>query len=148
MKTRKRLDDHLRALCAQRHDEDGVHPKYDRKQGPRDGDKPNRKDQQLCKQVLRALRGAIGADCNDPILTELDIVGVEPAPDASRLRVVVALPQDTTQERARAVLAHLGRARGHLRAQIAGAISRKRVPELTFQIAPPEPEPKEVTDEA
>ncbi len=97
--------------------------------------KVERKTRQLCREVERTLSCALG-DCNDALVRELVIVGVEPAPDASRLAVRVAMPPGGAD--ARLVIEHLERMRGHLREEIARAVARKRAPELTFELAVPE----------
>src|SRR5438128_2729229 len=116
MTTRKRRGDDVRALCAAPHHEDGINPKHLRNSEHQGSSKPTRKDQQLCKQVYRALCAALAGDCKDPILADVQIVGVETAPDAARLRAVVAIPPGTTEARARSIFAHLGRARPYFRA--------------------------------
>lgn len=97
--------------------------------------KVERKTRQLCREVERTLVCALG-DCSDELVRELVVVGVEPAPDASRLAVRVAMPSGGAD--ARLVIERLERMRGHLREQIARAVSRKRAPELTFELALPE----------
>jgi ribosome-binding factor A len=95
----------------------------------------------LCKQVLRALTIAAGTH-PDARLHQIEFVGVEPAPDASRLRCFVAArsAQATRAE----TLRLLQGARGHLSAEVAAAITRKRCPTLLFELAtrgPEEPAP-------
>lgn len=92
-----------------------------------------RKDQQLCGQIAEALSFAL-AECGDPRLAELFVEAVEPAPNASRVRVVVSGEAGLF---APGTLRALERARGHLRRQIAADIHRKRVPELCFELTPP-----------
>jgi ribosome-binding factor A len=121
--------DILRALCAQPHEDDGLPPP--RRERPRSG--PTRKDLQLCKQVLRALTTAAGTH-PDPRLHEIEFVAVEPAPDASRLRCFVAAR--TTPATRTEILRLLQGARGHLTAEVAAAITRKRCPTLLFELAP------------
>jgi ribosome-binding factor A len=61
---------------------------------------------------------------------------VEPAPDASRLLVTVAV--DATPDELfdpGFVHDHLARASGHLRSEVAGAITRKRAPVLVYRLA-------------
>ncbi|HYD00132.1 MAG TPA: ribosome-binding factor A [Phycisphaerales bacterium] len=133
MKTPKRRDDVLRALCAQPTDEDGLNPKLEKKQPPRRG--ISRKDLQLCKRVCHALARALSADVTDRRLRDIEVVAVDPDPDATRLRVSVrpcpGAAFDTTD-----ALAALRRAKGFLRSCIGNSTSRKRVPELTFAPAP------------
>ncbi|MBK9033324.1 MAG: ribosome-binding factor A [Myxococcales bacterium] len=102
------------------------------------------KDLQLAAQVATIV-GAALAELDDPVLGQLLVVDATPAPDAGRLAVTVCLPRSA---RARAgaataptiddVLARLGRVKGHLRAEVAAGITRKRAPELAFVVVPAE----------
>ena len=95
----------------------------------------DRKAIQLCHQVAETLEEVL-AECGDGVLQALRVVDVEPAPDASRLLVTVAvdgLPQDK-QDRVH-VHEHLVRAAGHLRSEVASAITRKRAPVLVYRLA-------------
>lgn len=90
-----------------------------------------RKEQQLCAQVQRALGEALGADFEDDVLNTLWVMRVEPAPTVSRLRVWVAGPPDIAPD---VVMARLSRVAGILRAEVAAAIARKRVPYLLYAV--------------
>lgn len=79
-----------------------------------------RKTQQYCRQVQRALNFA---------LTELFVDHVAPAPDCGRLLIHVVIPADTSVADA---MRDLERDKPRLRAEVASAISRKRAPELCF----------------
>lgn len=98
-------------------------------------DQPDRKTLQLCRQVARALSTALASDCNDELLGEVYVDTVQPAPDASRLLVTVR-PVTATVD-TEAVLIRLREKKGLLRAIAAGAISRKRTPELAFLVGGP-----------
>jgi ribosome-binding factor A len=79
------------------------------------------------------------AECGDGVLQDLRVVDVAPFPDSSRLMVTVASLGGKT-ERARGpetVLAHLQHASGHLRCEIAAAVTRKRAPLLIYRLANP-----------
>ena len=95
----------------------------------------DRKALQLCHQVAETLEEVL-ADCGDAVLQDLRVVDVEPAPDASRLLVTLAVegvpsePCDLGR-----VHQHLSRASGHLRGEVAGAITRKRAPVLVYRLA-------------
>jgi ribosome-binding factor A len=82
------------------------------------------KDQQLCRQVQRALSLALEAD-----LADLTIASVTPLAGCSRLLVQVVIPDGCSTSEA---LARLREQAGPLRAQVARSISRKRAPELSF----------------
>lgn len=84
------------------------------------------KDQQLCRQVQRALSLALEGE-----LGEVTIVDVRPLAGCARLLVRVLIPAESTPT----VLARLRERCGALRAEVARSISRKRAPELTFVAA-------------
>jgi ribosome-binding factor A len=95
-----------------------------------------RKDFQLCAQVQEAIASALAAELEDPLLRELWVVRVEPAPTASQLLVWVALPPGSRERAgAESVLARLSKVEGLLRAEVASAIHRKRVPTLSYAVA-------------
>lgn len=90
-----------------------------------------RKALQLCGQVRDALNRAL-PDCADPILQSLYVEGVSPAPDATHLLVLLG---DTEESHEYAqVMAALTKARVRLRAEVAAEITRKRAPELSFNL--------------
>jgi ribosome-binding factor A len=98
----------------------------------------SQKTKQLCRQVEHALAQALASSFENELL-ELSILEVNPAPDASRLAVLVSLPRRSTTT-PRAADEALERAAGWLRSEIASAITRKRVPELTFVVVPQPPQ--------
>lgn len=94
----------------------------------------DRKSLAFCAQVRRALEVAIAAECRDEALIELTILDVWPDPTTRRLRVWLGGPNDMDERKREQVLQRLSVARGFLRAQVAGAIHRKRTPELVFEL--------------
>ncbi len=97
--------------------------------GRRQSPGPDRKTLQLCRQVERTL-GLVVAGSRDDLLRAALIDSVQPAPDASRLLVTV-VPASAEVDPS-ALLERLQATKGHLRAEVAAAIHRKRAPELTF----------------
>jgi ribosome-binding factor A len=95
---------------------------------------PGRKALQLCRQVAEALQVALG-DCRDEVLSGLIVTAVTPAPHAGRLRISVAAAPSAGVRDAAIVQEHLSRAAGLLRAEVAGAIHRRKTPELFFALA-------------
>jgi ribosome-binding factor A len=96
--------------------------------------KANWKALQLSKQVERAASLTLASECESDALAGAAVVSVEPAPDASRLRVVVCLASGASPEvlaEARAALAGCTPA---VRAEVARSIHRKRVPEIVFEL--------------
>ncbi len=147
MTTRKRPEADRRHLCAQIHEEDGSSPRFDVDESRiHERAKARRKDLQLCKQVRLAIESALSSGA-DTALHDAIVVDVEPAPDASRLRVRLAsrrgevhLPE---------LMHRIVAAVGYLRGEVAAATSRKRVPVLVFErMAPETQEELEAGDEA
>jgi ribosome-binding factor A len=128
MSRRKRKADDLKPFAAELGGEDGGDA---REFHARPWNKPrqaSRKGQQLCSQVADILR-SVFAGCADPILQQLTVVSVQPAPHTGRLLVLVSAT-DTSET----VKAALVRAVGFLRAEVAAAVSRRNVPELVFEV--------------
>jgi ribosome-binding factor A len=141
----------MRDLCAELGEDDGLDPHLASRPtdragrthragvglGPQ-GRSVDRKACQLCRQVAVTLDEVL-ADCGDGVLQSLRVVNVAPFPDASRLMVTVASIDGKT-ERAlgpETVLEHLQHASGHLRYEVATAVTRKRAPILLYRVAEP-----------
>lgn len=91
----------------------------------------NRKDLQLCRQVFDALTYAL-AEIDDPIVDDLALAKVVPAPSASRVQVIlVAMRDDIDPDVA---LASVHEHAEELREEVAAEITRRRVPELVFRV--------------
>lgn len=126
-------------LCARLYDDDGIDPRAVKLAERREAlSKPSSKDLRLAKQIRTALEHALRSRAGDRVLAGLAVERVEPAPDATRFEVVLAPTGDGPLAPEGSILAHLRRLRGVLRAEIAAAITRKRVPELVFSIVPAE----------
>jgi ribosome-binding factor A len=89
------------------------------------------KDLQLCRQVFDALTYAL-AELDDPIIDDLVLASVDPAPTGARV-LVTFLPPTSAFDPDDA-LAHLRDAADELREEVAAEITRRRVPELVFRI--------------
>jgi ribosome-binding factor A len=98
------------------------------------GRRDDRKERQLCRQVHEAISEAL-ASLDDEVLSDVWVSGVEPAPDASRLAVLLCTPKEVSAE---LVKERLERVSGYLRTEVTGAITRKRAPTLTYEVLPPE----------
>jgi len=93
------------------------------------------KDLQLCRQVLETLALAL-AELDDPLIAELAIASVVPAPSAARVLVtLVPTREDLDVE---AALARVHEASEDLREEVAADVTRKRAPELVFRIGRPD----------
>jgi ribosome-binding factor A len=141
------LKEQVRRLCAELGEDDGqvpghqAHKKGQSRRSARDGQRirqVDRKASQLCRQVAVTLDGVF-ADCGDLVLQNLHVASVSPFPDGSRLLVTVAWA-DGLPARVGApavVLDHLNHASGHLRREVASAVTRKRTPLLVYRLAEP-----------
>lgn len=98
----------------------------------------DRKVWQLCRQVAVTLDEVL-AECGDSVLRDLHVVSVTPFPDASRLLVTLTSIDDRPGGviGAGSVLNHLEHATGHLRCEIASAVTRKRAAVLVYQLVEP-----------
>jgi ribosome-binding factor A len=100
------------------------------------GQKPDYKTAALCKQVRRAVSLALVGECSDPVLQELVVNDVLPAPNAGRLLVRLMLRARADGPGVVDVLQRLEKIEGLLRARVGEAIVRKRTPELCFDVIP------------
>jgi ribosome-binding factor A len=90
------------------------------------------KDLQLCRQVFDALTYAF-AELDDPLIDQLAIASVVPAPSSACMLVtLVPARDDLDVDAAQTALRDV---RDELREEVAAEITRKRVPELMFRIA-------------
>jgi len=121
--------------CHELGPEDGLDPRYDVRGEP--GKVPNRKALQLCGQVARTLQAVLAGECGDDLLRELQVESVVPAPTSARLLVTLTLATAGAGVPVEEVLARLHAAQGLLRGEVAAAINRRRVPELTFRLLGP-----------
>jgi ribosome-binding factor A len=97
---------------------------------PRGGHR-HHKDLQLCRQVFDALTYAL-AELDDPLIDELVLASVTPAPTAARLLVTLVPSRDDFDMDA--ALARLRDVDDELREEVAAEVTRKRAPELVFRI--------------
>jgi ribosome-binding factor A len=94
--------------------------------------KPDHHTRALCKQVQRTLLTVLSGECADPLLQDLLVLAVLPAPNAGHLLVVVApRSADITLVEA---LERLRKVTPLLRARIAQDTARKRTPDLSFNV--------------
>lgn len=95
----------------------------------------DRKDLQLCRQVFDALTYAL-AEIDDPIVDDLVLASVVPAPSSSRVQVTLVPSRDDID--VDAALAAVREYRDELREEVAAEVTRRRVPELVFRIGRPD----------
>jgi ribosome-binding factor A len=89
------------------------------------------KDHQVCRQVADAVSWFL-SEVDDPVLAELSVVEVVPAPSAAR--VLVTLVGALTDVDPGDVLARLRLVTDDLREEVAAEVHRRRAPELSFRI--------------
>lgn len=89
------------------------------------------KDLQVCRQVHDVLSLAL-AELADPVIDELVLATVTPAPNASRV-LVTLVPSHAALDAVEA-LARLADHVEDLREEVAAEVCRRRVPELVFRI--------------
>jgi ribosome-binding factor A len=109
----------------------------------------DRKTLQLCRQIADTLNYVLSGELNDDVLRNVYVDSVQPAPDASRLMVSVALidPNDATP--ADKVLHRLGLWSPRIRSEVAQSIHRRKTPELSYCVVRPEmPAARPPEDEA
>lgn len=129
---RKAKSEDLSSLCGRLGPDDGINPRELFKTSRRS--KNDRKDRQLCRQVFETLSYVLSSVGHDEQLQDLVVREVIPAPDATRLLVVVCPFAATDQVNPAEVLQQLYQASGRLRAEIARSISRRAVPDLMFRV--------------
>ena len=120
--------------CAELRPEDGIDPavlfgRTRRRRGR------GRKDRQLCRQAFEAFCLVMEELSLEPWAGDLFVVEVTPAPDASRLRVAIGVFSDLALVEALERVERLASLSVHFRWELGRAIARKRVPELSFQLA-------------
>ncbi len=97
------------------------------------GRRIEQKTHQLCRQVQRALNLALAGQFTGGALEDLFVVSVSAAAGSGRLIAHVAIPAGRSVSEA---LEELRVRTPQLRSIVAGYISRKRAPELSFVAAP------------
>jgi hypothetical protein len=97
------------------------------------GRRIEQKTRQLCRQVQRALNLALAGQGMGDVLDDVFVMEVSAAAGCGRLVAHVGIPAGRP---AGDVLEELRDRGPQLRAIVAGSISRKRAPELSFVVAP------------
>jgi ribosome-binding factor A len=125
-------------FCQQLGEGDGVDPRSAarRSSGSRHRDQ-DRKTQQLCQQVAHVLDAVLTGEARDADLQDLSVVSVMSAPHPGRLLVTVQSWAEDALSHWSAIDEKLRQATPWLRSELAASISRRRIPELVFQLAGP-----------
>jgi ribosome-binding factor A len=129
-----RTREELRAYCSELNEDDGVDPREYFKSDERSG-KQIHKTRRLCNQVAQTLSLVLAGEFADERLQDLQVVVVEPAPDASQLLVTLHTHDVCDSSKRQELLNLLGSVSGRLRWEVASAICRKRTPKLLFRIS-------------
>ncbi len=124
----KRTYNGERSLCAHAGEEDGIDPRRQRRESS-GAARQDRRGEALGKQVHRALDAEL-ACLGRAVDWGLRVHSVEPAGRGSTLRV--CMTWDHARASTAEVMQWLTGRKGALRAAAAAAITRKRVPDLTF----------------
>jgi ribosome-binding factor A len=119
-------------LCEEPAIEDGVDPRRFFRRGDQSG---NHKTQRLCGAAQRTL--SLCLSLGDETVRGLAVEAVEPATSPGLLVLVLRADRPLAPEDRARVLRALGSMRGSLRADIAAAVSRRRVPDLAFLVLGP-----------
>ncbi|MGE3998933.1 MAG: hypothetical protein AB7I48_01855 [Planctomycetaceae bacterium] len=87
--------------------------------------------------MSQTLSYVLSGECHDDVLRSLYVENVVPAPDSSRLLVTLSvLDKDDTTPTA-VILTKLAAVHGKLRSEVAHSISRRKAPELIFNVVRP-----------
>lgn len=132
-KPKKKKPADLSLFCGHVREDDGVDPREVFDQSSRK--RGRHKERQLCAEVARTLGVVLAGEYRDGVLRELHVVSVVAAPDVRRLLVTVSVSESLRHIEPAEVLARLQSVAGKLRTEVAGALTRKRTPELTFRVA-------------
>lgn len=132
----KRARLRVRQHCGQLNDDDGVDPHELFKTSGRRGGKRH-KALQLCRQVGDTLSLVLAGEFADQRLHGLQVVSVDPAPDASQLCVSFRSEDAVDSEQIHQILSRLAAVSGRLRCAVAEAIHRRRTPQLLFRVIGP-----------
>jgi ribosome-binding factor A len=132
MTARKPSPEEMLSLCGEIRPEDGMDPRdFARKPRQQKGD---RKVRQLCSQVADTLSLVLSGECSDELLQNLQVMAVDPAPNASQLLVTVRLADEAEPVDPAEIAERLASIAGKLRCEVASAITRKQAPKLVFRV--------------
>lgn len=90
------------------------------------------KDRQLCRQVADAVAWYL-AETDDPLLADLLVVQVDPAPTAARVLVTLVAARDDLDVSLAGT--RLREVNDEVREEVAAEVHRRHVPVLSFRVA-------------
>lgn len=117
--------------CAELGAEDGVDPRYAKRQHARK--KTPRKNLQLCKEAARIVALVLTGETQHPVLRDLLVLSVEPENAGASICITVGQYATDSWADETDVLAALNRVQGLLRSALAQALHRKHTPTLSFR---------------
>lgn len=123
----------LKQSCGIINDDDAIDPRH-YFANKRKSNAKHRKAYQLCRQVADTLQLVLTND--DPLLDGLSVLDVVPAPDSRRMLVLLSLAADQVKSASEvdAIMTRLQTHVPRLRSEIARSISRRKTPQLLFEI--------------
>jgi ribosome-binding factor A len=136
----KRTRAQMRAHCSEIHEDDGIDPRDFFRPATQRG-KDNRKAMQLCRQVAETLEQVLCSEIADELVCSLSVTSVVPAPDSSRLLVTLRTDLKLHEFDRPELERRLEGRRGQLRCAVAGAITRRKTPNLALVIVGPDQAP-------
>jgi len=98
--------------------------------------KSHHKTHQLCSQVMETINYLLAADLGDSRLQSVFVEEVVPAPDATWLLVTMRQGWSNADFGPSEIQEALNGAAGLIRFEVAAVVTRKKVPELVFQVLP------------
>lgn len=131
-----RRGDHPRLPCADLHADDDVDPRELLSRETRSRRAADHRTLALCSEVAKRLSLVFASDLADDALRDAEVIGVAPAPDASRLCVTLAVAAAPPADDRTELLRRLGALTPFLRQEVATAIRRRRTPDLRFLLVP------------
>ena len=135
----KRTREQMLAHCSEIHEDDGIDPREFFK-ASRNHKKEDRKAKQLCRQIAETLDQVLTGEISDDLLRGLQVSGVMPAPDSSRLLVTLYSDCGPEEFNRDEIELRLAARHGQLRCAIAASITRKKTPTLVFNVVGPNSE--------
>ena len=123
----------MKQMCGVINADDAIDPKHYFYNKRKSKDK-YRKAFQLCRQVADTLQLVLIDD--DPMLDGLVVIDVVPAPDSRRMLVILRLDadKDVTASEVEEIMKRLRTHVPRLRSEIAQTITRRKTPQLVFEI--------------
>lgn len=137
MSISRRIREQMLALCGSIGEEDGLNHR-DAKKLTGDSSSRNKPDDQhrqlrLCKQIANTLSQFVN---ELPLASDVRVADVVPGQQMSYVVVRICCIGELDASSKKVVLHELGEVEGWLRAEVARAITRKRVPRLRFEVVP------------